>query len=217
MNEPLPATDGPVALVVEDDSFSNAMLTSFMVDLGYTAVSASNGAQAIADLNCVDPDICLLDLDLGEGPDGTDVAWAVYQKTPWSAIVMLSSHSATELVSSRQLPPTPFLTYVIKGQLHATSQLQEAVTAALAGEGSPAATRSLAGATLITVGQAELLRMIAQGLSNEEIARRKSVRPSSVERMIARLYRELGLPESRGMNPRVEAARRYLSGGIAVR
>lgn len=207
--------DKPVALVVEDDAFSNVMLTSFMQTLGYHVLSAHAGAHAIALLRTCDPDVVLLDLDLGEGPTGVDVLEEINQRFPWTAVVMLSSHRSPQMVSSRSIARCAFFTYLVKSELTTPQDLRQAIERALDGEGAnlPQSTASCE----LTAAQAEILRYIAKGMSNEEIARQKSVRPSSVERMIARLYRELGLPQGARVNQRVEAARRYFEGDISIK
>lgn len=203
------------AFVVEDDTFSNAMLQSFVAGMGYHVSSAADGAEAISKIIDFDPDIAIVDLDLGDGPNGVDVVTHIQRHAPWTAIVMLTSHSAPDLVSSLPLQPSPFLVYEVKSQIHNAEDLRVALERALEGQGG--ATRSHSTDTVITTGQAELLRFIAKGLSNDEIARRKGVRPNSVERMVARLYRELGLNQESSTNQRVEAVRRYMTGGINVR
>lgn len=203
------------AFVVEDDSFSNAMLVSFLSGLGYFVDSAFTGATAIATVDEFDPDVAIIDIDLGDGPSGVDVATHIYSTSPWCAIVMLSSHSSPGLVSSRLLPTSPYLTYLVKKDLRTADDLRIAVESVLEGRGEQLRTNTPD--VVVTSGQAELLRFIARGLSNDEIAQRKGVRTSSVERMIARLYRELDLPQDSSVNLRVEAARRYIAGGIGVR
>jgi deoxyribodipyrimidine photo-lyase len=65
--------------------------------------------------------------------------------------------------------------------------------------------------------QADLLRLIASGLSNEEIAEREGVGVKAVERRIARLYQTLHVPTSVGTNPRVEATLMYNKAQVVVR
>ena len=53
--------------------------------------------------------------------------------------------------------------------------------------------------------------MMAQGLSNTEIARRRNTSTSAVEQRISEVFRILGLTASADVVPRVEAVRRYIA------
>ncbi len=52
--------------------------------------------------------------------------------------------------------------------------------------------------------------MVAEGLSNAEIAARRGVSATSVERLIMRVARELGIETTSASNRRVMIAREYL-------
>jgi DNA-binding NarL/FixJ family response regulator len=54
-----------------------------------------------------------------------------------------------------------------------------------------------------------VLRYLAEGCSNAEIAKRCSLSVKSVERWIDTVYRELGIDKRSDVNARVEAAKRY--------
>ena len=88
----------------------------------------------------------------------------------------------------------------------ANPQLVEQVTAALAETVGRAA--SLLPGNL-TARQAQVLRLLADGLSNREIAARLYLSPGTVERHLATIYRKLGL------GGRVDAARYAVEHGLA--
>jgi predicted ATPase/DNA-binding CsgD family transcriptional regulator/DNA-binding XRE family transcriptional regulator len=88
----------------------------------------------------------------------------------------------------------------------ANPQLLDQVTAALA-ETAGGATGPLPGN--LTARQAEVLRLLADGLSNKEIAARLYLSPGTVERHLATIYRKLGL------GGRVDAARYAVEHGLA--
>jgi predicted ATPase/DNA-binding NarL/FixJ family response regulator len=81
------------------------------------------------------------------------------------------------------------------------------VRAALAETGGPAAGPLPGG---LTPRQAEVLRLLAAGMSNKQIAAELYLSPSTVERHLATTYRKLGL------TGRVEAARYALAHGLAT-
>jgi len=85
--------------------------------------------------------------------------------------------------------------------------LTEAITASLPG---PLRTTDRAGGGIdLTEAQIDLLRLIAAGLSNAEIARIRSVEEGSIVRGITRLSRRLGIKDESSMNTRVALARWY--------
>ena len=63
----------------------------------------------------------------------------------------------------------------------------------------------------LTSRQAEVLRLLADGLSNKEIAARLYLSPGTVERHVTTIYRKLGL------GGRVDAARYAVKNGLAGR
>ena len=203
-----------VALVAEDDSFTRALLTSLVESLGYEVTAAASGNEAIGALDSCDPDVALLDLDLGEGPTGLDVANAVRRAYPWTAVVWVSSHNSSALVHPTPTPPAQHFQFIVKGQIHGVKDIAAAIE--LANQDLPSTTEPV-DATAIRPIQATLLRMIALGLSNEEIAATTEISLKAVERRISRLYRTLGVPSSPSANPRVEAARMYADAKVTVK
>ena len=55
----------------------------------------------------------------------------------------------------------------------------------------------------------ETMRLIAEGLSNAEIAERRFVTEKSVEVTVSRILKQLGIEADRSRNARVEIARTY--------
>lgn len=202
------------ALIVEDDTFTRALLTSLIESIGYDVTATGSGADAIAALSDSDPDVAVVDLDLGPGPTGLDVAHALVAACPWAAVVLMSSHHSIELVHPNPLIPTANFQFVTKGMIRSTADISDAITAAVTNQPT---NRTAEGLIQLLPAQADLLRLIASGLSNEEIAERESVGVKAVERRIARLYRTLSVPSSTGTNPRVEATLMYNKAQVIVR
>jgi DNA-binding NarL/FixJ family response regulator len=61
----------------------------------------------------------------------------------------------------------------------------------------------------LTTSQVETLKLLAEGLTNREIALRRSVSEKSVEKTIARVAKHLGVNDSLTTNQRVSIARAY--------
>ena len=71
----------------------------------------------------------------------------------------------------------------------------------------------------LTDSQVEVMRLIAAGFSNSEIARRLVIEEASVEKAVMRLIRQLDVKAAREENQRVMIAQAYfaLSGTRSVR
>jgi DNA-binding CsgD family transcriptional regulator len=67
--------------------------------------------------------------------------------------------------------------------------------------------------------QIDVMRLVAAGHSNAEIARRRSLTVPAVEKAIARLIRQLDLQAAPETNQRVAIAHAYyrLTGGVSAR
>jgi len=63
----------------------------------------------------------------------------------------------------------------------------------------------------LTDVQIETLRLVAQGLSNSEIARVRFVSEKSIEQIVARIAQHLGISPDRGRNLRVTLAAEYFT------
>jgi DNA-binding NarL/FixJ family response regulator len=69
----------------------------------------------------------------------------------------------------------------------------------------------------ITASQAEILRMIADGLSNASIAKERDITLRAAEALIQRTFLALGVNGDPSVNPRVVAVRMWHQGKVAVK
>lgn len=203
------------ALIVEDDDFTRGLLVTAVKSLDFEVEQARSGAEALAMFPDFDLDVALVDLDLGVGPNGVDVLDRIRHKAPWVAGIILTSHRSVSLVKPATASPPHEYTYAVKGDIDSTEKLSQVIDAAIDGlqANLPTAGETVA----ISERQADLLRLIAEGLSNDEIARRSELTTRSIERSISRLYRTLGLHGDSTISARVEAARLYTSGRVTIR
>ena len=73
--------------------------------------------------------------------------------------------------------------------------------------------------TALSDQQIEIMRLVAAGLSNAEIGRRRCMTEAAVGKAVARLIRQLDLRASQDQNQRVLIAQRYfeLTGATSAR
>lgn len=193
-------------LVVEDDDFTRVTVAAALSSEGFEVVGAVGGVEEAMQLASTQlVDAAVLDLDLGPGPTGIDVAFALRRVQPTIGIVILTSFSDPRLLTS-SLPQAPEASaYVVKQSLTDIGLLSAAVhgsiTRDLPVEQAPAITLSTA--------QIESLRLLSYGLSNAEIARVRVVTEKSVEQSISRAAKKLGIRAEGATNQRVALAREY--------
>ena len=212
----MPAT-GTRVLVVEDNAFTRTTLCGALRDAGVDVVGdTGSAADAVRLARTLEPAAALLDLDLGEGPNGADVAVELRAITPSTGIVILTSYEDPRL-TGRNLDHLPSnIVYLVKGQLGDARTLSTAIADAVSlASNEPSTGRSAVPASTgdvarLTDTQIEVIRLVAEGLSNAEIARQRYISETSVERIIMRAARELGIPTESSSNRRVLLTRAYL-------
>lgn len=209
------------ALVVDDDDFVRFLLVRTLGDLGFESVDdAASAADGIKLSRLRRPDIAILDLDLGTGPNGIDVAHGLRKSFPAIAVIILSSYADPRLLgANREIPDGGI--YLSKREVGDVDVLSSAIREVMEtprGRRSGAPSASVAGRKL-SDNQVHVMRLVAEGFSNSEIARRRHLTEAAVEKAIARLIRQLDLSPGREDNSRVLITQAYytLIGSTQVR
>lgn len=196
-------------LIVEDDGFTRMLLRGQLEQLGHSVVADSgSAADALDAAREHHPDLALLDLDLGRGPTGIDLAHALRDLLPAIGIVLLTSYADTRLIGDQRELPVGSIA-LVKRMLEDPEQLASALR--LAHE-SPRITDTRltpSGIPRLSDGQTEILRLVANGFSNAEIARRRHLSESAVIKALGRLVDQLGLDPGPGDNQRVLLTQAY--------
>lgn len=207
-------------LLVEDERLIASLLEESLRAQGFGVVTASSAADALARIDDFDPDAALIDIALGDGPNGIDLAHVLHAEYPWVALLILTKQPDPRLagVAESDLPPgCGFLRKEMVRNAEHLLECLESVFAARVPEvrHDTDPHRPLA---VLTRAQIEVLRLIALGYNNDAIAERRGVSRSSVERSIIRIFRSLQIETHGDLNPRVEAARQFmLASGIPGR
>lgn len=209
------------ALVVDDDDFVRFLLVRTLGDLGFASVDdASSAADAMRLGQLRRPDLAILDLDLGTGPNGIDLAYGLRKAHPAIAIIILSSYSDPRLLgANREIPDGGI--YLSKREVGDVDVLSNAINDVVEtprGRRSGAPSANVAGRKL-SDNQVEVMRLVAEGFSNAEIARRRFLTEAAVEKAIARLIKQLDLSPGKEDNSRVLITQAYytLIGSTQVR
>ena len=208
------------ALVVEDEPLIATLLADVLTQAGFSVRTAVDVRRAKQLIGSFDPDVAILDISLGDGPTGVDLAYVIHQDRPDIGILFLTQHPdpRTAGVDSSALPPN--CGFVRKSMISDTDYLLAALESVLTDD--PAGYRSDLESdrplSSLTKSQLDVLRMAALGMTNSAIARDRRTTERTVERILASVFAALQIPTSPDVNPRVEAVRRYIAAaGIPTR
>lgn len=194
-------------VIVDDEAIIRTLLSERLSRLGFQCFVAHDALAAKRLVLAHDPDALIVDLDLGEGPSGTELIVALAELNPELGFVLLSNYKP----APSELKVATNLRYVNKSEVHDIQILLEALESVLR-QGKQKAQEFAEGQlSKLTKGQLEVLSMLAKGSSNSEIAAKRSVSVRAVEQSVRRIYLSLGLTKMIGQSRRVTAARMYSS------
>lgn len=202
-------------MVVEDDAFTRSMIVSALQIQGVDVVSESSSVGfAIKTARLIRPDVAILDLDLGAGPTGIDLAIGLRMSLPKIGIVLLTTFEDPRLLRP-SLPDLPAGSmYLTKSKVGEIEVLQKAVAKSISNMNSKDAQNATGKNKStempeLTDVQIETMRLIAQGLSNASIAKTRNISEKSVEQAISRLAAILNISNSKETNQRVMITNYY--------
>ena len=198
--------------MVEDDPFTRATLGDALATHGFDIRARVGTAYEAMEAQRVhNPQVALLDLDLGVGASGIDVAIALREKNPNIGIVFLTTYKDPRLLNSN-LPSLPEgAIFLNKLQMNSTAKIAFQISLAIV---KPLTKRALPWVrrgplSSMSAIQIEILKDIADGLSTSEIARTRGVSEQAIDRAINRISKNLGIPKSADSNLRVQIVRAY--------
>ena len=205
-------------MLVEDEEFTRNMVTEMLTNSGVTVSSVASVAKALATIDSFDPHVVLTDLDLGNGPDGADLLLKVFKDRPWTGMVIMTAHASPELaINDASRIPDPTV-YIVKSEIKSISNLLLAIEESIEKTGKFQSSFAASSEKItITASQAEILRMIADGLSNASIAKERNITLRAAEALIQRTFLALGVNGDPNVNPRVVAVRMWHQGKVAVK
>lgn len=197
--------------MVEDHALMRSLVVDAFAQRGFAATPAASAAEAVRLAAELDPDLLVTDIDLGHRPNGVELAAILRQRAPHLAVMFLTNLSREAAVAQARSTVAD-ASFVNKAAAQSVGELVDAAEAVLADRpvvradaDSDARSRLLT----LTAAQLETTRLLAAGLSNAEIARRRNVTVRAVEKSVERAFSALGLAGGQGTTPRVAAATLY--------
>ena len=217
----------PIRVVVAEDSYlvreavTRVLGESPDIELVATAADA---ATLIASINEKQPQVVITDIRMP--PTGSDegitIAASLRETHPDVGVVILSQYAEPEFVLRLLDEGSSGRAYLLKEHIHHKAQLVEAIKAVNNSdsyidpklvetlvEGRARAARSPL--TELTPREVETLAQIAEGKSNEAIARELFLTKRAVEKHINSIFMKLNLAEAPDVSRRVKAALMFLS------
>jgi DNA-binding NarL/FixJ family response regulator len=198
-------------VVVENDDFVRSLIADSLEGAGFDVATASNGLDAKRLMSSVDPDAIILDIDLGNGPTGLDVAAQITITNPEVGIVFLTDLPDPRFAREKH-EVKKNQAYLNKKLLADSVTLVEAIEAVLMEtgiddfrhdkfDGRPLANLSRT--------QLEILKLLSEGKTNQQIADARGRSLSATESAVTRTLEELGIPKDAELNVRVVATCKY--------
>ena len=197
-------------LVVEDEPLLAALLRQVLTGLGFHVAVGHDAAEGRELADSFDPDLALIDVMLGEGSTGVDLAYALHERNPWIALVLITNLPDLAAAGFGDIPPGSG--FVRKDNIGDTAMLLDVIDSVL--DRSVVLRqddRSARPFTGLTRAQLSVLHAMAQGYSNEVIAQRRGTSKSAVEQLISGIYRSLGIADRTDLSQRAEAVRLYIN------
>ena len=204
-------------MLVDDHAFVRAAIRQALTAPDIEVVAEAASAEAALDLAAsVRPDVALLDLDL-PGMNGIALLRELAPRLPDTRFVMLSATvDPDEVLESLRLGAVGYLTKDLdgpallrsvrgaaQGDLAMPRRLAARAIRDLVDAARHGGNRSGAGLGSLSPRETETLRLLAQGLTDREIAETLTISTRTVETHVSNILRKL---EARN---RAEAARRW--------
>lgn len=194
---------------------TRGLVSDALKTAGFEVHAVPTAKEAVQNFDRIDPDVLIADVHLGAPPSGSELALVLATKAPHLAVVLMSNYPSAHVKNKAHGLPAHTVV-ASKQQLVDASILIEVVESALRNK-SPTALDSEANGVAsdlvasLTPGQIDVWRMLASGLSNQQIAHLRGTTIAATERLVTRLFSRLQLDGNPKINSRVSAARTYIA------
>lgn len=212
-------------LICEDSALLREGLVRLLDDAGHDVVAALPDARQLPEtVAATAPDLCILDVRLPptHTDEGIRAALALRAAHPRLPVLVLSQHVEERYASELITGQSAALGYLLKDRVADVREFLDAVVRI--GEGATVLDPEVVAQLLtrraldtrmarLTDRERTVLALIAEGKSNQAIARTLFVTEASVEKHITSLFQKLDLEQDERGNRRVLAVLAHLEHG----
>lgn len=194
MSPHLPGTDAIRVVLIDDHRLVREGLRRIFEFAPEVKVvgEAGTGTEALQVCRALRPDAVVLDLNL-PGLSGVEVTRQITSELPGTAVVILTVHDDTlHLDQAMQAGATSYCLKDVEPDV-----LVRTVVAAARGESyvAPELRRRAQAAQALSRRELEVLRMVAEGLSNREIGERLHISEKTARNHISNIFLKIGVTD----------------------
>lgn len=199
-------------LLVEDEIIVSALLSEVLQNSGFEVRSANNAIEASNLAKGFDPDVAVIDINLGHGANGVELAYILSETYPGIALLLLTKHPdlRTAGFKDEELPlGCGFMRKdLVKDPKSLLQAIEKVISNALMMRQVDYPGKPLGS---LTSTQVEILRLVSKGYTNAAISEQRKTSQRAVEQLLNSIYKSLGIDVKGSLNPRVEAVRQFIS------
>ena len=206
-------------LVAEDEEFTLNLLREILTDANFEVVGVRSVSDAIKSIENFDPHAVVTDLNFGvNSPSGADLLIFLHEERPWIGKVILTSHASPNLALPRGTELPPNVIYLVKSELQSILALGNAIRDSIAKVEETAVKPLLDNQRIvISETQGEILRLMAEGYTNQAIATRRGTSLRATEALVQRTFATLGIKSDDEFNPRILAVRMWQEDKVVIK
>ena len=196
------------AVVVDDEPLICSIIAEILEAEGWAVTQAQDALSAITAVKATSATLVIADIDLGMGPTGIDVVQRARADNPSIGVVFITNLADPRITGKGWNAIPNDASYIVKTEISSTTALRAAVTEAL--DVRTAGSRPLVAQTAtqsLSNAQIGVLKLVSQGLTNDEIANSRATTIRAVERLLLRMMIAANIAP--GPSARVQLARLY--------
>lgn len=198
-------------LLVEDEPLVASLLADSLKSAGFAVTVATSLIEASKLADKLDPDVAVLDINLGQGPSGVELAFILDRKHPGIALTLLTKHPDLRTAGYRAEDLPAGCGFIRKDMIADIDEVVAAIEQVIAGKVRVRHDAQQNELSKLTPAQMQVLRLVAQGYSNSAIAKQRNTSVRAVEIMLNAVYMNLNINPEGEVHPRVEAVRKFVA------
>ena len=206
--------DARRVLVFDPSPIMRDLLVLSLRSQNFIAESAATPEIAWSEMIALDPDAVILEVNINSCESGVSYAEAMLKHSPGLGVVFVTDVAHSRVVEPQRTAIPRGAAYLHKASLAGVGEIVDALEAVLheSAEVPRHDLRDGAKWAELSSKQIDVLRLIAEGRSNKDIAQLRGTQVRSVEALIGRTFDQLGIDElGPEGNRRVVAARHYMT------